>query len=190
MSSGRLAEVASRNSRRLVIDCDVGAHAVGGETDELGTPCRSLLEEVRASRHLVVMSPDIEAEWDLRCRGRFTGPWRSWMELKGRVHGVGNVRDTRLRDSLDGCADTDRARDEMLQDAHLLEAAFCTDNTVVSCENESRRHYRRCALDAVRGLKGLVWVRVGDHRPATLKGWLRDGAKPQDEWKLGYRPDE
>lgn len=67
------------------------------------------------------------------------------------------------------------------KDLHLVEAALATDNIVVSLDD--RASINLC----VRATRDVVWVNaVRDGGHAIY--WLRAGANPVTEWKLGYRP--
>ncbi len=76
-------------------------------------------------------------------------------------------------------------REAMLEDVILIEAALATDMTVASLDETVRGHYRR-AFNSVQALKNVVWVNPDkeDEKPII---WLREGANPDEERKLGYR---
>ena len=78
---------------------------------------------------------------------------------------------------------------EMLKDAHLIEAAVDTDRRVISCDETVRRLYRRVA-PRVDDLREIIWVnptKTADEEPIS---WLQDGAPTDPQRMLGYRPPQ
>jgi hypothetical protein len=66
------------------------------------------------------------------------------------------------------------------KDLHLIEAALATDKVVISLDDRAQTDL------CVEATKEVTWVNaVAEGGHAVY--WLRDGAPPKNEWKLGYR---
>ncbi len=174
-------------SRRLVIDVSV-ANTAGPPRADQPDPsrsCAAFLDAVRQSEHLLVMTQDIEREWDAS-DADFATRWRSTMVSIGRVHFSRAGADGELRAKIGRSVKGVSERQEMLKDAHLIEAAVDTDRRVVSCDETVRRLYRRVAR-MVDSLREIVWVnptKTTDEKPIL---WLERGAPAEPCRKLGYR---
>jgi hypothetical protein len=72
-------------------------------------------------------------------------------------------------------------RDEILKDAHLIEAALHADWIVASLDERARALFHTAELNVV------TWVNPVSER-TRIQAWLEEGAPPVDEWKLGHRP--
>lgn len=175
-------------SRRLVIDVSV-ANTAGPPREDQPDPsrsCAAFLDAVRQSDHLLVMTQDIEREWDAS-DADYATRWRSAMVSIGKVHFSRAVADSELRAKIKGSVRGASEQQGMLKDAHLIEAAVDTDRRVVSCDDTVRRLYRRVA-QRVDDLREIVWVnptKTVDEKP---RDWLQDGAPAQPQRMLGYRP--
>lgn len=66
----------------------------------------------------------------------------------------------------------------VVKDLHLIEAALAADRIVISLDDNARAFFR---VDAA---KEVVWVNPVDQGGHAIC-WLRQGANPVDEWKLG-----
>ncbi len=75
----------------------------------------------------------------------------------------------------------------MLKDVHLLEAALAADCVVVSLDDTALRLFRQAAQE-IRNLRKITWANpVTD--PQAVEDWLKQGAKPVKEWRLGSSSD-
>ena len=177
----------SRNARRIVVDADVGAHALGKEDDPLGPACREFLRTMRRkTRHQAVASKQLYTEW--RTRGK-RSLWFKEMFQTTRFVVLKDTEDGELRDAIREAAPGPTACDEMLKDVHLLEAALVTDNTVASCNDAERRSFARVSgQPGLARIKGTVWMDPAKCDEAT--DWLLDGAPSREDWKLGHTADE
>ena len=171
------------NSKRLVIDTDV-AQAAGSEeaTHPRAKHCRDFLQEVLLLGHSVVMTPEISNEWK-RHRSSFARRWRVSMDARKKVHRVDAPANEELRDKIEKTAVHENEIEVMQKDFHLLEAAWATDQTIISLEEIIRQLFAR-ASQHVGEIRDIVWVnpeRTADEEPLV---WLQNGAQPEDHRKL------
>jgi hypothetical protein len=176
--------MAGKASGALVIDASI-ARAAGQTEHPVSSACRSFLQEVLNICHKVVMTREISQEWKEH-RSNFALRWRASMTARKKVVRPGPVEDAGLRQTIRSLQLTDKVREAILKDIHLVEAAFATERTIVSLDEIVRGHLRQAA-GSVRSLKSLVWVNpTKDSEHAT--DWLREGADAEEERQLGFIP--
>ena len=171
------------NSKRLVIDTDV-AQAAGSETatHPRAKHCRDFLQEVLLLGHSVVMTQEISNEWK-RHRSSFARRWRVSMDARKKVYRVNAPVDEELRNKIEKTATNQDEIEDMQKDFHLLEAAWATDQTIISLEEIIRQLFARAA-QRVGEIRDIVWVnpeRTEEEEPLV---WLQNGASPDDHRKL------
>ena len=175
-------------SKRLVIDVSV-ANTAGlprQNQPDASLNCAAFLDAIQQSNHLLVMTQDVEREWDTSWKDYATR-WRSAMVSAERVCFSRAVVDGELRAKIRSSVRGTSEQQEMLKDVHLIEAAVDTDRRVISCDDTARRLYRRVA-PRVDDLREIVWVnptKTADEKPIP---WLQDGAPAEPQRMLGYRP--
>ena len=96
-----------------------------------------------------------------------------------------DARDHTLRSSIRKHAVDDGSRMAMLEDAHLLEAALRTDETVASMDNRARRHFATVS-EQIDSIRDIMWVNP-DTESAFCLNWLTRGAPMEPERQLGYQ---
>ena len=170
------------NSKRLVIDTDV-AQAAGSETatHPRAKHCRDFLQEVLLLGHSVVMTQEISNEWK-RHRSSFARRWRVSMDARKKVYRVNAPVDEELRNKIEKTATNQDEIEDMQKDFHLLEAAWATDQTIISLEEIIRQLFARAA-QRVGEIRDIVWVnpeRTEEEEPLV---WLQNGASPDDHRK-------
>jgi len=172
-------------SRRLVIDASI-AHASGGEEATFPTSknCRDFLIAVRAIGHRAVMTFAITAEWNNH-QSHFARRWRRSMEARKQTMRVSVPADSKLREKIKRIAASDVAREAMLKDLHLVEAAQATDQTVASLDENVRSLFVSASRSAGE-LKSIVWVNPDKTKEQVL-AWLKNGAKPEKKRTLGLQ---
>ncbi len=180
--------MAANVSRRLVIDASI-ARAAGETKHPTSKNCRDFLEAVRKHRHKLVLSPNINTEWD-KHQSRFAFTWRRKMIATKSVVFLQTdaIIQTELRDKIDTLIPDDGARREMLKDVHLLEAALATDHTVTSLNELDRKRFQS-VCDSIDEIRRIVWVNPDKAEEGCL-AWVESGAPPDDHRKLGYKGDE
>jgi hypothetical protein len=129
--------VAKKVSRRLVIDASVARSATMSD-DQTSTACREFLHEVLTVCHKVVLTHDIDREWQYaalqihsaadRKRSRFLVGWMFAMDRKGKLLRVHVSHDDRLRDKINRMGLPSSERHAVQEDLHLIEAARVSDH--------------------------------------------------------------
>ncbi len=182
--AGESGDMPTKISRRLVIDASV-AHASGGEEAIFPTSknCRDFLKAVQTISHRIVMTPAITEEWKNH-QSNFARRWRVSMEARKKVVRVSAPADDNLRDKIKHIASSDKARDAMLKDIHLIEAAKATDQTVIALD-ETVRNLFAAAGQRVGEMRNIVWVNPDKVEEKSIS-WLENGAKPEKKRMLGF----
>jgi hypothetical protein len=176
------------NSKRLVIDASV-ARSSGGEEATYPTSvyCRDFLQAVLDISHRVVMTPEIREEWN-RHQSSFARTWLRTMVAKKKIDYRSDISaNDELWNKIESIASSDKARDAMLKDFRLIEAALATDRTVISLDNTVRKLFDGAAV-RVGELRTVVWVNpaLPEEQPID---WLNNGANPERDRLLGSLSD-
>ncbi len=92
--------------------------------------------------------------------------------------------DDELRRQLEEAAASDKEKDAMLKDAHLIEAALAQGMRIAALDETVRQHFRVVA-GSVRVLRKICWINpdVPDEDPL---GWLQAGAPAEQLRMLGH----
>lgn len=178
--------MARTYSKRLVIDATV-AKASGGPSafHPVSARCRDLLMAVLDVCHRIVMNKEIVREWDEHESG-FAKRWRSWMARKDKVAHADARPDKELRSAVERSGHSDRAREVMLKDIHLIEAALTADLSVISLDEDARDCFGRLALaEATSPLGKVLWVNPSREEENVL-AWLKQGARPEKHRRLRH----
>ncbi len=174
----------TRNPRLLVVDTDVAVSA--SASDPGASPslerCYLCLEAILTICHRAVLTPSALEEWD-RHESVYMRTWITRMARKGKAPPVTAEADDRLRGLTEAVAKGEAEYDEMVKDWHLVEAALCTDMTVISCDGKARSRFARVAARYAK-LGRMVWVDPASIEPEELTAWLESGAKARPEWRL------
>lgn len=199
--------MASGKSRRLVIDTTV-AGAAGRHSDFPSSKhCRDFLNATLQICHHVVMTPDLREEWN-RHQTAFVSEWRQTMIAKKKFHFVRPGGNELLRDNLEKAATNSLAvkagmishlslsqlkaddpnagaKEAMLKDFRLLEAAIATDRIVISLDNKVCNFFA-AASEQTGEIRDIIWVdpTAQDRNPI---GWLERGAKKEKQHLLGHK---
>lgn len=171
------------DSKRLVIDTDV-ARASGSEEATQPRPkhCRNFLQKVLLLSYSVVMTPEISNEWK-RHRSSFARRWRVSMDARKKVYRIDAPIDEELRNKIEQTAVHENEIEVMQKDFHLLEAAWATDQTIISLEEIIRGLFARAA-ERVGEIRDIVWVNPEYKEKEEPLDWLRNGAPPEECRKL------
>jgi hypothetical protein len=177
----------TQSSRCLVIDADIASAATDRDTkDARSKDCREFLLGVKDTRHKVVSTEAIRAEWN-KHQSRFTKAWLVSMYARRKVCWIDAPADDELHTKVEQCATSENKREAMLKDIHLIEAAFQADRIVVSMD-EAVRHCFHEVTHEIRKLKLIAWVNPCKSEETPLN-WLHSGAEPERERLLGYRKE-
>ena len=168
-------------------DADV-ARAAGGDNAIHPTPkhCRDFLESVRVICHRVVMSKEIKEEWDEH-KSNFTRTWLYKMFGARKVEVLPDVSNEGLRRKIQKAALCEKDCQDMMKDAHLLEAAQAADSTIISMDETFHILFSK-ASSKVGEITAIVWINPDDDHEAATE-WLQSGADFRRDWTLGeYEP--
>ena len=171
----------ARHSKSLVIDASI-ARAAGRKDHPVSKACRDLLVAVLKICHRVVITREIAAEWD-RHQSNFTVLWRASMNARKKVRRPGAVQNDTLRTRIHTSSLTQKAREALSKDMHLIEAALATDLAVISIDEEARALFRTIARK-VRPLKQVLWVNPVKKEDRAIE-WLEEGAEGEEVRRLG-----
>ena len=105
------------------------------------------------------------------------------MDARKKVYRVDAPVDEELRSKIERTATGENEIEVMQKDFHLLEAAWATDQSIISLEEIIRQLFAR-ATQHVGEIRDIVWVnpeRMEEEEPLV---WLENGAPPDDHRKL------
>ncbi len=176
--------MSGKMKKRLVIDASV-IQSAGNTGHPVSRMCRDFLDEVLNICHRAVMTDEIKEEWDRHLTG-FTINWKKMMEDRGKIYRIRNFSiNWEFRKKIEDTAENEKAKKEIEKDGLLYDAALQTDNIVVSRDDTVRKHLIK-ACETVNELKCIVWVNPTIPNEKPLE-WLKTGAKPEKEKRLGYK---
>jgi predicted nucleic acid-binding protein len=170
------------DSKRLVIDASI-ARAAGRAEHPISKACRDFLEEVLKICHRVVLTKEIQEEWN-RHQSPFTLSWRSSMVARKKVAWLEVAQNDAFRTGIQNFRFSEKERSAVLKDAHLIEAALETDLTVASLDETARGLLRKAAQN-VKPLQQVLWVNPTKEEEHTTE-WLEGGAEVEQERQLGF----
>ncbi len=173
-----------KSSRCLVIDTDIASAASDRVTiDPRPKDCRELLETVRDAKHRVVRTEAVRAEWD-KHQSLFTRKWLASMFAQKQVCKIDAPANDQLLGNIERHAISEKKRDAMLKDTHLVEAALQADKIVISMDEKVRQAFGEVTYK-IRPLALIAWVNpcVSDE---MVIDWLQRGAPLEKERLLGY----
>jgi hypothetical protein len=187
--------VARKKSRRLVIDASVARSATLDENPTSGA-CRIFLQEVLDICHRVVMTSEIDREWQYNAltirnkaderRSRFLVDWLFAMGRKdGKILRRHVKPNQALRTKVNRMGLSQASRQAIVEDLHLVEAAAASDSVVISRDDAVHRLLRGITGNCPE-IRKIVWC-----NPVTLGEdglyWLRSGAPVVKVWQLGSK---
>lgn len=168
----------------LVIDADI-ARSSSLAPKPRPQNCRRFLLSVTENNHLLVMSPDLIAEWN-KHQSSFARRWRRKMYGRKKVRVVRPEHDAQLCQRAEEAGESIRQRHAIFKDFHLVEAARATDERIASMDETMRGLLSKAATKkGVQELRSIVWV--NPNKPEEeVAYWLESGAPHEQERCLGY----
>jgi hypothetical protein len=118
-------------------------------------------------------------------RSRFSSAWLTSMYARKKVERVDVSENHDLRRRLATLAGSQRELDEMLGDAHLLEAALATDMIVASLDEMARNRFGQASA-AIAELRLIMWVNP-EIPEEECRQWLQGGASIEPARQLQFR---
>lgn len=172
--------MAKKTSKRLVIDACV-ARAAGEKDHPVSEASRLFLLQVSTVCHRIVMTAEIEREWDNH-QSKFALKWLSMMQSRRKVIRPRSARNAGLRRKIGRSVGGQNERRTMLKDIHLIEAALVTDRTIASNEMACFALFRSVA-GSVKEIRRIVVVNPVEQKDEAQE-WLAGGAKTVRAWQL------
>lgn len=172
-------------SKDLVIDACVATSASSKETP-VSTMCREFLLEFLKTDYRIVLSVQLHKEW-LAHPSRLMTQFLYKLKSRGRILHLEDYENTyNIRENLHNIRD--KARIQAIEkDLHLIEAALLTDNTIISRDNKSRKHF--CfIMNDFQIIGNIYWVDPTNVQEEPLL-WLINGADSESSRSLtNYQP--
>ena len=166
--------------RQLVVDADI-AQSAGVSLADRSRLCRELLNAIRASLHIVVLSRQGEEEW-LAHRSIYSATWFRAMEVSGQVVRV----EGRLPPEVEVTVleQFESARQPgVAKDLHLIGAALETDRIVLSNDDRARRAMRDAAA-LVPDIATIHWANPTNVEEDAA-AWVTAGATDEPSGSSG-----
>jgi hypothetical protein len=175
--------VAKAGSIVLVIDSSI-AHAAGpeGATHPTAKHCRDFLLAVLRICHRIGMSPAAAEEWK-RHRSGFARQWLVSMHARKKVVPIDAMEVPAMRQALAKFATSDSARDAMLKDAHLVEAALRSDKRIAALDDTARWLFAEIAT-RYKPIRSVCWANPDSEFGEVIE-WLDANAPLAARWLLG-----
>jgi hypothetical protein len=167
--------MAKAESRRLVIDASVARAAGKGHAN---TPpekkaCRDFLLAVLRVCHKVAMSPEVFEEWKNH-KQEYAHTWLTSMVARKKFASKHSLENPDIKHAVLATATSEREREAMDKDLHLLWAAMSHDRLVVSLDENARVLFQRAAA-GVAELRRIGWINPATEADCGV-GWLEGGA--------------
>jgi hypothetical protein len=170
-----------KKAESLVIDASV-AHASGKSEHPHARSCRLFLEEMMQQKMLVAETRELCAEWKNHSSNYFR-KWRVNMYGRRLQKTLHDVRDEDFRNAIDKLVIPESKLDALQKDVHLFEAAFVSDECIISLDEEMREISREVTV-AINRLKNILWLNPTKSEETPIE-WLQQGAHLENRRKLG-----
>jgi hypothetical protein len=177
--------MAKKISKVLVIDASV-ARAAGPEnaTHPTAKYCRDFLNDTLEICHRVAMTPEISQEWRTH-QSSYAKKWLTRMYGKKKVDYRTLAPDSLSIENIAGAQDTERDREAVIKDMHLIQAALSLDKLIVTLDENARTLFSKASGNNSM-LRELVWVNP-THQDINPTKWLQNGAPVEKELMLGRK---
>lgn len=158
-------------SQLIVVDANVlrGASSTDGGPP-VGAQCRRVLQAILEICHRAVVSPALAQEYDDH-ESNFGRRWRASMARRRKLVSTPATETGRARGWVQSAEFTERERDAVRKDLHLVLAAWEKDAVVLSADDRARVLFAR-----VSDLAAMGWAQMGD---GDVHAWLSQGAAPR-----------
>lgn len=178
------ARIRKGASKRLVIDASVARAAGGADAIHRGSrACRSFLDAVYQICHRMVLTHDIQTEWNKHQSGYARG-WRVRMVSRKKLEIIDQDTDEAFQARIADAVTNPNEVDAVRKDIPLIEASLAADRLIASLDDTARRRFQACAT-TVTELQDIVWVNPTVESEQVVS-WLRVGALVEPERQLGF----
>ena len=155
---------ANKRSRLLVVDASVARSA--GETEHpVSSCCREALLVIRTICHRIVMTAEVQDEWN-RHMSRFARKWLVSMWARKKVYPCEGVQLSDADRACDGLSTAEQ--DGLRKDLCLLEAACAGDGIVVTRDDALQVIWQKCH-DRLGLPKQIRWIHPVTEGPQALE---------------------
>jgi len=142
-----------KHSRLLVVDASV-AQSAGATEHPISSCCRDSLLAIRTICHRVVMTAEVQDEWN-RHMSRFTRKWFRSMVARKKVHRCEGVPLSHVDKACDELSATEQ--DRLREDLLLVEAACAADGIIVTRDDVIQAIWHKCH-DRLGVPKPIQWI--------------------------------
>ena len=176
----------NKQSKYLVIDASV-ARSCGGEDAKHPTSknCRDFLKAVLKICHSMVMTDELQAEWN-KHESTFARKWRVSMIDKRKYKFCKSVTLSELRNKLEQLKMEHKTREAIWKDICLVEAAIATDKIIISLDDKVRDYLVEVS-ENIPEVKLILWLNP-DKESESVK-WLEKGAILENKRLIVYREE-
>lgn len=176
--------MAVKTPRHLVIDASI-ARAAGPE-DSIAPKsiyCRRFLLEIRKCGHYIIMTHNINNEWN-KHQSSFARSWLvSMVSRKQRIF-INKSRNEELRQRVVEVVADAAIQEIIMKDIHMVEAAIVKDNLITSLDDRVKHHLQNLT-NSIEELRLIIWINpiVSDF---DCLRWINEGCKHEESLHLGY----
>ena len=163
-----------------MIDADILFSASRGDS-ECAKRSRVLLDRILSICHSIVLTAKIWEEYKTYASVHSLRWLYKMNKEDGKIIAEGSIRLQRvrgIRQAISTCGLSQDIKNKMIDDAHLIDAAFASDNIVLSMDHVIT-HFRTLSATVTR-LSSIIWVNPEDDFEKCLK-WLEDGTPDHPE---------
>ncbi|MDR1291078.1 MAG: hypothetical protein LBK06_07755 [Planctomycetaceae bacterium] len=168
-----------RKINALVVDACIARATSEKPVTLRAFTCTSFLNLMMRDKHyFAVFSEQLQTEW-LKHKSHHATKWLSTMIARKRIRYVSVTR-AELREKVIATSQTDKEKEAMTKDFHLIEAALSSDKAIVSCDENVHQLFQSAAQN-VGEIRIILW-----YNPEANDQWLENGAPVEKERQLGY----
>ena len=144
--------------------------------------CAQFLKGMLEGRYIAVFSETLNEEWN-KHRSVYSTKWQLGMTSRKLIRYVRHT-DPLLEKKVQATQTSDKEKNAMKKDFHLIEAALASDQTIVSLDDTVRGLFSQAA-QSVGEIRKTVWGNPGKPDEELLQ-WLQSGAPVEAKRQLGY----
>ncbi|WNJ96006.1 hypothetical protein RND59_02505 [Vibrio ruber] len=137
----------------FIVDADI-ARSSGLSEHPVSSGSRSLLENIQKHGHMIAMCPTLRTEWK-KHRSYFALKWLSSMFAKKRVKLISPSEN--IEEKIKLHISEEKNKSIALKDAHLINAALCTDRIVASNDDNARNTFYILSME-YGYIKNIIWL--------------------------------
>lgn len=168
-------------NKSIVIDACV-AKSASERVHPISSNCRVFFETIRDTGCVVVFNRELLDEWS-KHQSLYTARWRASMIARRKVLIIKNSVLEDLRNSLVQGVKTEKTKDAVMKDIHLVEASLFCDKIIFSKDNAMRKILGELSL-SLKVLRDIVWLDPSNDKEGVVE-WLKEGGKINKEFTLG-----